>query len=149
MIKSFSILLGILLVLVLPGCGSPSTPNPQSSTNTGNTNTPVAPEGTPFPTDYPKDIPNYPNATTLFALKDAQPGHYSISQETTDAIPTITSWMDTFFKEAGFQKTITNGDENLMLVDYEKGSIRLHLQLARRTEMNTTQILTNRLVITP
>ena len=142
--KYFSLFLGVLTILSLSGCGSsqmpesstPSTPDSVQGTSQGNT----------FPTDYPTDIPNYPNATTLFALKDAQPGNYSISQETTDGVSTVISWMDRFFQEAGFQKTSTNIDQQTALLDYDKGSIRLHIQIARNTDQNTTRILTNRLL---
>ncbi len=107
-------------------------------------------ENLTIPTDFPQDLPRYPNAMTKVAVGDA--ASYTLTQETTDSVAQVSSALDAQLTQHGY--TLSNrigaATDAFQIVDYANAQLKttVRLQLAVSPQSQKTVVVIAR-VTTP
>lgn len=131
-----------LIALLGAGCGTTTPSNPTNSTNPLSGMQATDPQGTigtnvTIPSDYPTDLPRYPQAATLSALHDGE--SYTITQQTTDPIDTVVQALNQQLISNGYTATMHLGSagEALQITDYTNTTAKAMVRIQVSTNPAT------------
>ncbi|MBP7134427.1 hypothetical protein KBA73_04395 [Patescibacteria group bacterium] len=101
-------------------------------------------ENLTIPSNFPQDLPRYPNALTKVAVGDA--ASYTLTQETTDSVAQVASALDAQLTQSGYtlSSRIGAATDAFQIVDYTntqlKTTVRLQLAVSPQSQKTVAVI---------
>lgn len=85
----------------------------------------VVGENVSLPSDFPKDIPVYPDSKTLTASTDPSQGGASVTFQSSDDVAKATRWYEDRLKNDGWKQSSSFTAGGSEIRAYEKGTVKL------------------------
>lgn len=125
----------VTLTFLGAGCGAPSTAI-DTETNTittqnDNGSSFSAGEGAQIPANFPSDFPEYPGGKTILAYIENGGASGSLVQEVSDSLSEVQTKIEQEMQTQGFTKDNVLTDPNVVILTFNKGSIRYQINIVR------------------
>lgn len=132
----------LLLSLVATGCGTTS-PTEQRTTN------PIIDDSSGtvsngIPSNFPTDIPRYPNATLRVATSNETQTSATLLEDANADLTAVKAKLNTSFQDTGFTATILTDTSDLYLATYNKNNVQMQVRCVYDTQQHITNIFISR-----
>ncbi len=125
------------------GCGT-SQVTPAQTQGTSNGNAVAIGENVTIPTNFPTDLPRYPNATTRIAMTDESQNSATLNQDSSDSLNTIKASLVSSLQNSGFTANVISDTPDFYLASFDKNTTHIQLQLVHNAQKQITNILISR-----